>query len=65
MPRIMFIDLEVENHKYYGALASPRHPDNYVVAVGQAIDEQPNDGAITGEYHTSSGMDNHLSGLEV
>ena len=53
MPRIMFIDLEVENHKYYGALASPRHPENYVVAVGQAIDEQPNDGAITGEYYTS------------
>ena len=53
MARIMFIDLEVENHKYYGALASPRHPDNYVVAVGQAIDEQPNDGAITGEYYTS------------
>lgn len=52
MPRIMFIDLETENRNYYGALASPRHPENYVVAVGQAIDEQPYDGAITGEYYT-------------
>ncbi len=53
MPRIMFIDLETENHTYYGALASPRHPDNYVVAVGQAIDTSPYDGQITGEYYDS------------
>lgn len=53
MSRILFIDLEVENHKYFGAMASPRHPDNYVVAVGQALDEQPFDGAITGEYYTA------------
>lgn len=48
----MFIDLETENHKYYGALASPRHPQNYVVAVGQALDTNPFDGEITGEYYT-------------
>lgn len=53
MPRIMVLDLETENHSYYGALASPRHPQNYVVAVGQAIDEQPYSGAVTGEYYTS------------
>lgn len=35
---IMFIDLEVDNHPYYGAIASPRHEDNYVVMVGWAID---------------------------
>lgn len=34
----MFIDLEVDNHPYYGAIASPRHEDNYVVMVGWAID---------------------------
>lgn len=39
--KIMHIDLEVENHPYYGAIASPRHQDNYVVMLGQAIDEQP------------------------
>lgn len=53
MARIMFIDLETENHTYFGALASPRHPDNYVVAVGQALDTNPFDGEITGEYYTS------------
>lgn len=42
--KIMHIDLEVENHPYYGAIASPRHPENYVVMVGQAIDEQPMSG---------------------
>lgn len=51
MSRIMFIDLECENKPYFGAVASPRHPDNYVVAVGQAIDTQPFDGAITGDYY--------------
>jgi len=51
MSRIMFIDLETENHTYYGAVASPRCPDNFVVAVGQAIDTAPYDGPITGTYH--------------
>ncbi len=30
MDRIVVFDLEVENHPYYGALASPVHPDNFV-----------------------------------
>ena len=50
--RIMFIDLETQNHSYFGALASPRHPENYVVAVGQALDTIPYDGAIEGQYFT-------------
>lgn len=50
--KVLIIDIETENRAYYGALASPRHPDNYVVAVGQAIDHAPFDGAITGEYFT-------------
>src|SRR5574343_270322 len=53
MSRIMFIDLETQNKHWFGALASPRHPENYVVAVGQAIDQNPFDGAITGEYYTA------------
>lgn len=52
MQRIMFLDLEVENHKYYGAVASPRHPDNYVVAVGAALDTAPFDGPVQGQYFT-------------
>ena len=50
---IMFIDLETENHTHFGAVASPRHPKNYVVAVGQAIDKAPFDGAVAGEYFNS------------
>lgn len=51
--RIMFIDLETQNHTFYGALASPRHPKNYVVAEGRAIDTTPFDGPITGTYFDS------------
>lgn len=51
--RIMFIDIETENNSYFGALASPRHPQNYVVAEGRAIDTQPYDGPITGTYFTN------------
>lgn len=53
MSRILFIDLETENHTHFGALASPRHPKNYVVAEGRAIDSQPFDGPITGTYFNS------------
>lgn len=49
----MHIDLETQNHVYFGALASPRDPRNYLVAVGQAIDTTPFDGAITGQYFSS------------
>ena len=51
--RIMFIDLETQNHKYFGALASPRHPENYLVCEGRAIDLLPFDGPITGTYYTN------------
>lgn len=44
--RIMFWDLETENNPYCGAIASPRHPDNYVVLNGWAIDKTPMDGPI-------------------
>src|SRR5574337_782722 len=47
---IMVLDLETQNVPYYGALSSPRCPDNYVVAVGQAIEAAPFTGEITGQY---------------
>lgn len=62
MSRIMILDLETENHKYFGAVASPRHPENYVVAVGQAIDTNPYDGAVEGKYfHSKEEAGNWLS----
>ncbi len=51
--KIMILDLETQNHQYYGAMASPRHPDNYVVMVGQAIDQNPYDGKVTGYLYNS------------
>lgn len=65
MSRILFIDLEVENNKYYGAVASPRHPDNYVVAEGRAVDTQPFDGPITGTYFKSKEEANAAQWLAI
>lgn len=52
MSRIMILDLETQNHTYFGAKASPRHPDNYVVACGWCVDKVPYDGAVEYTYHT-------------
>jgi hypothetical protein len=49
----MFFDTEVQTHQYYGAKASPRHPDNYIVAEGHAIDTAPYDGAVEYTYFNS------------
>lgn len=49
--RIMFLDLETNNNQYYGAVASPRHPDNYVVMRGWAIDSKPFNGEIQSTYY--------------
>lgn len=65
MPRIMFIDLETENHVHCGALASPRHPENYIVAEGRAIDEQPFDGVITGTYFNNRDEANAAQWLAI
>lgn len=37
----LILDLEVENWPYMGQIASPRHPDNYIVAPGWAYDNGP------------------------
>ena len=42
----MFLDLEVNNVEYYGAVASPRCKDNYVVMEGHAIDYEPYQGEV-------------------
>lgn len=41
---IMHIDLEVQNHEYYGSKASPYCPDNYVVESAWRIDTTQADG---------------------
>lgn len=51
--KILFLDLEVNNNPYFGAIASPRHPDNYVVMNGWAIDERPYSGTVESVYYNS------------
>ena len=33
------LDLETQNHEYYGSLASPHHAQNYIVAAAFAHDD--------------------------
>lgn len=59
--RVLILDLEVENHEHLGALASPRHPLNYVVAPGWAYDMGP----VECAYFTSKEESKHwLPSLE-
>lgn len=44
---IMFIDIETNNHPYYGGVATPYCPDNYVVESAYAIDRTEDDGTVT------------------
>ncbi|UJD04603.1 DNA polymerase I [Klebsiella phage PWKp3] len=46
---IMHIDLEVQNHEYYGSKASPYCPDNYVVHSAYRIDRTDSNGTVTVE----------------
>ncbi|QQO90840.1 DNA polymerase [Pseudomonas phage Misse] len=52
--KIMFLDLETNNNEYFGAKASPRHPENYVVMRGWAIDSKPFNGEIHSTYYNSA-----------
>ncbi|WQZ03118.1 hypothetical protein [Klebsiella phage KP-PHA-Meh] len=45
----MHIDLEVQNHEYYGSKASPYCPDNYVVHSAYRIDRTDGNGTVTVE----------------
>ena len=57
---IMFLDLETENHEYFGALASPRNPANYVVMNGYAVESTPYSGKITVYYYPENHRSNWL-----
>ena len=46
MYKILHIDLEVQNHPYYGNVASPFHPDNYIVASGFRTDTVDDAGTV-------------------
>lgn len=48
---IMFLDLEVNNNPYYGAIASPRHPENFVVMNGWAIEAEPYKGEVQYDHY--------------
>ncbi|CAD5239087.1 DNA polymerase [Klebsiella phage vB_KpP-Screen] len=43
---IMHIDLETQNHEYYGSKASPYCPDNYVVESAWRVDRTNQDGSV-------------------
>ncbi|BBD74659.1 DNA polymerase [Pectobacterium phage PPWS2] len=52
MYKIMHVDLETENHDWYGNVASAFNPANYVVAPGWRVDTVNDDGTVTvGETH--------------
>lgn len=48
---IMFLDLETNNNQYYGAVASPRHPENFVVMNGYAIESVPYQGVVQCDHY--------------
>lgn len=53
MYKILIVDLEVQNHPYYGQVASAFHPENYIVAPGWRVDTVHDDGSVVvGETHT-------------
>lgn len=61
--KIMFFDLENENWEYFGALASPRHPENFVVLNGWAIEEAPFTGPV--EYFEANTKEESKNWLHI
>lgn len=53
-------DLETQNHEWYGSVASPHCPDNYIVAAGWCIDG----GEVQHEYFDSKEAANSSDWLE-
>ena len=47
MSSILFTDYETENFPYYGSVASPYCPDNYIVESGWRVDRTNPDGTVT------------------
>lgn len=55
MAGVLILDLETQNNPFYGAIASPRHPDNWPVMIGTAYDTTPYSGVVeTQHYPTQS-----------
>lgn len=48
---VMILDIETNNHKYYGAMASPRHPENFPVMVGYAVESTPYAGEVQYDHY--------------
>jgi DNA polymerase I-like protein with 3'-5' exonuclease and polymerase domains len=46
MYKILVTDLETENKPWYGQVASPFNPENYIVAPGWRVDTVQDDGSI-------------------
>lgn len=47
MYKIIILDLETENKPWYGQVASPFNPENYIVAPGWRVDTVNDDGSVT------------------
>jgi hypothetical protein len=47
MSSILIWDIETQNHPYYGGVATPYCPDNYIVESGFRIDRTNTDGTVT------------------
>lgn len=61
-------DLETQNHPWYGAVGSPHNPDNYVVATGWCIDNEPVQHKYFNskeEADTSDWLDSILQGQQM
>lgn len=53
MYKILIWDVETQTHPWYGNVASPHNPDNYIVASGYRIDTVDDAGQIhVGETHS-------------
>lgn len=48
MSSILFIDIETQNNPYYGGVATPYCPDNYIVESGFRTDRTDSDGMAVG-----------------
>ena len=46
MYKILHVDLETENHPWYGQVASPFNPANYIIAPGWRVDTVQDDGTV-------------------
>ncbi|ANT45378.1 putative DNA polymerase [Pectobacterium phage PP90] len=60
MYKIVHCDLEVENHPWYGNVASPFNPENYIVAPGWRVDTVDD----AGQVHTGTVQDRYFNSIE-